>query len=302
MCTAKQNPLIFDIQKGTCVDGPGLRTAIFVKGCPLSCKWCHNPESQKTCKQRMYYPEKCTLCLKCIECCPTAALSVNSQNGGIVCDAKKCVLCRKCESVCPTRATSVCGYTSTVDSLCNIIAKDRIFYETSGGGVTISGGECLLFSEFVFQLLKKCKDMKISTAVDTAGGVPWHNFEQVLPVTDLFLYDIKCISKERHRKYVGVGNEQIISNYLKLIKLKKDIIVRIPLIGGFNSDKEEFMKIANFLHKNPPKKIEILPYHTLGESKYAALGLTAPTEFEIPAPNLLDEYKKLLNDVFSQKS
>ena len=216
--------MIFDIQRNSFVDGPGIRTTVFFKGCNLRCKWCHNPESQSFEKQMMFYKDKCTGCGKCREVCPN--------------HLKKCDFCGKCELYCPADARKVCGREYTPAEVFAEVIKDKAFYDNSGGGVTFSGGECMLQLDFLCEILEKCKSAGIHTAVDTAGNVPWKSFEKILPFTDLFLYDIKAFGAELHRKGTGVSNELILEN-LKNLSGRADIIVRIPVIGGYNDNDEE---------------------------------------------------------------
>ena len=250
--------IIFDIQRNSFVDGPGIRTTVFFKGCNLRCKWCHNPESQSIQKQMMYYQDKCIGCGKCAEVCPH--------------QLKTCNFCGKCELYCPANARKICGKEYSVDDVFNEIVKDKMFYDNSDGGATFSGGECMLQTNFLCEILKKCKENGIHTAVDTAGNVPWESFEKILPYTDMFLYDIKAYSEDLHKQGTGISNQLILENLLRLSG-KCDIIVRIPVIGGFNDDKAELEKIAGFLKKIKCIKKEPLPYHSMGEHKYDALGM-----------------------------
>lgn len=274
---------IFDIQRNSFVDGPGIRTTVFLKGCNLRCKWCHNPESQLPDRQMMLYKDKCTGCGKCREVCPT---------GG-----ENCVFCGKCELYCPADARKICGKEYTSDEVLSEVIKDLTFYSNSGGGVTFSGGECMLQIDFLAEILKKCKDSGIHTAVDTAGNVPWEYFEKILPYTDLFLYDVKCFSEELHIKGTGVSNKRIKENLQKLSdEFKGDIIIRIPLIPGYNDDISELQKTADFLSGINAVKTELLPYHAMGEHKYDALGMdctkyTAPTNAETAELKKLFEHR-----------
>lgn len=249
---------IFDIVRNSFVDGPGIRTTVFFKGCNLKCAWCHNPESQSVKPQMMFYEDKCKGCGKCTEVCPTP---------------ENCTLCGKCTFYCPVDARKVCGKEYTADEVFAVVIKDKAYYDNSGGGVTFSGGECMLQMDFLLEILKKCKENNIHTAVDTAGHIPFENFEKILPYTDLFLYDIKIIDTEKHKQYVGVGNELILENLKKLFKAKVKIWIRIPVISDINDSAEELQIIKDFLDENgEPEKIELLPYHAMGENKYAAIG------------------------------
>ena len=269
--------MIFDIQRNSFVDGPGIRTTVFFKGCNLRCKWCHNPESQSFDKQMMFYKDKCTGCGKCREVCPNHLQS--------------CDFCGKCELYCPADARKVCGREYTPAEVFAEVIKDKAFYDNSGGGVTFSGGECMLQLDFLCEILEKCKSAGIHTAVDTAGNVPWESFEKILPFTDLFLYDIKAFDAELHREGTGVSNELILEN-LKNLSGRADIIVRIPVIGGYNDNDEEIRQIADFLKQIKIIKAELLPYHAMGEHKYTALGRNTES-FNVPNKNFMDRSQQL---------
>ena len=271
---------IFDIQRSSFVDGPGIRTTVFFKGCNLRCAWCHNPESQSTAPQLMFYADKCQGCGKCLEKCPH--------------DLKSCELCGKCELYCPTEARRVCGKAYTADELLTEILADKLFYDTSGGGATFSGGECMLYPDFLAELLQKCKENGVSTAVDTAGHVPFTHFERVLPFTDMFLYDIKCMDTDTHKAYTGVGNELILENLAKLLARGARVWIRVPVIVGVNDHEQEMRAMAEFLQKHGrPEKIELLPYHAMGESKARAIGRT-PQIFTAPDQEKLQSLTALL--------
>ena len=271
--------MIFDIQRNSFVDGPGIRTTVFFKGCNLRCKWCHNPESQSFENQMMFYKDKCTGCGKCHEVCPN--------------HLKKCDFCGKCELYCPAEARKICGREYTSDEVLAEVIKDKAFYDNSGGGVTFSGGECMLQLDFLCEILEKCKSAGIHTAVDTAGNVPWKSFEKILPFTDLFLYDIKAFGAELHRKGTSVSNELILEN-LKNLSGRADIIVRIPVIGGYNDNDEEIRQIADFLKQIKIIKAELLPYHAMGEHKYTALGRNTES-FNVPNKNFMNRSRQLLS-------
>ena len=273
---------IFDIQRNSFVDGPGIRTTVFFKGCNLKCAWCHNPESQSFEPQMMFYRDKCTGCGKCLEKCPNAL--------------KSCDLCGKCEMYCPAEARKVCGKEYTVDEVLKEVIKDKLFYENSGGGVTFSGGECMLRIDFLLEILKKCKENGIHTAVDTAGHVNFERFEKILPYTDMFLYDFKIFDSEKHKNYVGVGNELILENLKKLLELGAKIRIRIPVMAGVNDSVEEMNQIKEFLYSHgKPDLVELLPYHAMGENKYRAIGFE-PQSFKAP----IKEEMKVLREIFSE--
>lgn len=271
---------IFDIQRASFVDGPGIRTTVFFKGCHLRCKWCHNPESQNPHPEIMVHKSKCTGCGKCAEICPH--------------HLAKCDVCGKCVAACPSGARQIYGYQKSIDEIVSEVKKDKAFYATSGGGITVSGGECMLQIDALTELLAKCKENGIHTAVDTAGDVPWAYFEKILPFTDLFLYDVKCFTESRHQEGTGISNNRLLENLTRLSKeTEVDIIVRIPLIPTFNDNKEEIQKIAAFLRPLRIRDVELLPYHQMGEHKYDGLG-RAFTAYPVPSKEQTEEYKAML--------
>ena len=261
---------IFDIQRNSFVDGPGIRTTVFFKGCNLKCAWCHNPESQSAKPQIMFYNDKCTGCGRC--------RNVTENDADFICfnDAKR-----------------ICGKEYTSDEVLNQILKDKAFYANSKGGVTFSGGECMLQIDFLCEILEKCKENGIHTAVDTAGNVPWEYFERILNYTDLFLYDIKLFDKEKHKRYTGADNKVILDNLKKLFEEGANISIRIPIICGVNDLVSEMQSIKNFLQPYRPVKIELLPYHKLGMHKYDALNMEKH-EFDVPDEKIIKE----LNSAF----
>lgn len=272
---------IFDIERNSYVDGPGIRTTVFFKGCNLRCAWCHNPESQSPKPQMMFYKNKCTGCGKCKEKCPN--------------HLESCELCGKCTLYCPHDAREICGKEYTVDEVMREILKDKAFYDHSGGGVTFSGGECMLQIDFLEEILKVCKENGIHTAVDTAGHVPYEYFERILPYTNLFLYDVKCYDSEKHKKYTGVRNELILENLKKLLATGKSVWVRIPIIPTVNDTVEEIQRIKAYISScGKPEKIELLPYHAMGEHKFEALG-KAVQRFNAPSAETI----KIINHVLT---
>lgn len=262
---------IFDIQRNSFVDGPGIRTTVFLKGCNLKCAWCHNPESQNMKKEILFYKNKCTGCGRCNN------LTVDNT-----------------DFICFQDAKEICGKEYTVNEVLSEIVKDKAFYDNSGGGVTFSGGECMLQIEFLVEILKACKENGIHTAVDTAGCVPWTYFEKIIPYTDLFLYDIKIMDNERHKEYTGVDNVLILENLANLLKSDVHVWIRIPVIGEVNDSHEEMEKIRHFFVENGfPEKVELLPYHALGDHKYTALGREAQT-FKVPDADTIKNAKEWL--------
>ena len=272
---------VFDIERNSYVDGPGIRTTVFFKGCNLRCAWCHNPESQSAKPQMMFYKNKCTGCGKCREKCP------NSM--------EKCDLCGRCSLFCPQDARDICGKEYTVDEVLKEVLKDKSFYEASGGGVTFSGGECMLQIDFLAELLKRCKENGIHTAVDTAGHVPFEFFERIIPYTDLFLYDVKCFDSDKHRQYTGVENQLILKNLKSLLAKSTPVWIRIPIIPTVNDTEEELQRIKEYLSScGIPEKVELLPYHAMGEHKYTAVGKETQI-FSVPS----EEKMKHLKNIFS---
>lgn len=259
--------IIFDIQRSSFVDGPGLRTTVFFKGCNMKCKWCHNPESQSLKPQIMFYKDKCTGCGRC--------KNITTDNSDFICynDAKK-----------------ICGREYDINEVFGEIIKDKPFYDNSGGGVTFSGGECMLQIDFLAEILKKCKENGINTAVDTAGNVAWDYFEKILPYTDLFLYDIKAVDSEIHKSFTGVSNNLILNNLTGLFARTANIRIRIPIIPGVNDTTAETRNIKKFLSEYKPLEIELLPYHSMGEHKYDALNMKM-TNFKTPPQSAIDKLK-----------
>jgi len=270
---------LFDIQRASMVDGPGIRTTFFFKGCNLRCAWCHNPESQRYQEELLVYPEKCTGCGACKRACP-------HPEG-------PCIGCGACAEVCPTGARRLAGKDYTTGELLKIALKDKEYYVCSGGGVTFSGGEAMLYPDAIAELAEKCKKEDISTAVDTAGFVPWESFEKVRPFTDLFLYDIKSMEPDIHKRYTGVGNEQTLENYKHLISLGSRVWVRFPVIPGVNDGEENLSLMQKLFRDYPPEKVECLPYHKMGEGKYTALGREC-TCFAPPSGEEIQKIKAIL--------
>jgi pyruvate formate lyase activating enzyme len=264
--------LVFNIQRFSIHDGPGIRTTVFLKGCSLNCLWCHNPESINPMPQLQRFPQKCIGCGRCVKVCPPNAH--NLVDGRMVYSKERCIGCGACAEACYAEALVLAGKTMTVSEVLDEIAKDMSFYQNSNGGVTFSGGEPLLQIGFLEQLLSKCKQQGIHTAVDTAGNVSWECFERTLPYTDLYLYDVKTFGEEHHREATGSSNRMILENLSRLSLLGVAIWIRIPVVPGINDSDEEMAGIFGFLSslKNI-KRIEMLPFHRMGEGKYASLGL-----------------------------
>lgn len=268
--------LITNIQRFTVRDGPGIRTTVFTKGCSLRCKWCHNPETIQMGLQVQYSASRCVHCGLCAKAC-----SRFEPIGGIRLDAPLCTACGKCIEVCPAKALSFSGRELPAEEVAAMAAKDKVFFKTSGGGVTISGGEPLLQQDLP-QVLRLLREQDIHTAVDTALNVPWENIERVLPYTSLFLADIKAMDETVHEKWTGCGNRLILENFQRLLKTDVEIWVRVPFIPGANDG--EMPKIAEYLKTAAGDRVslEVIPFHNYAANKYQSLGMSYAFEKEVP--------------------
>lgn len=265
--------IVFDIRKYSIHDGPGIRTTVFIKGCPLRCWWCHNPEGQVAGLELIIHQNRCIRCGACVDECEHGALSWDGQ--GPLTDREKCEQCGACAEVCYAEARQVVGREMTVAQVMAEIERDIPFYDESGGGVTLSGGEPLSQRDFALGLLKACKEEEIHTALDTCGFATWDTFERVRGYVDLFLYDLKLVDAEKHRQFTGVSNERILANLQALSQRGHKIIVRVPIIPGINDDAETARQIASFAASLPHLDgIELLPYHHTGVDKYTRLNKT----------------------------
>jgi len=264
--------LIFDVKRYAINDGPGIRITIFLKGCPLSCKWCHNPESQNRLQQKMYASNKCIGSLECIKACPNEALTLIPQ--GIVTNGNLCEMCGKCAEVCPTKAMEMTGDLMTVDQVMTQIKKETMLMDKSEGGVTFSGGEPLLHHKFLIQLLDACGEEEIHRCVDTTGYAQTDILLEVAKRTDHFLYDLKMMDSSKHKKWTGIGNEKILENLKTLAATGARINIRIPLIKGINDDDKNIHDSAQFIRDLEGTKplVNILPFHNIAEKKYEKLG------------------------------
>lgn len=262
---------VFNIQRFSVNDGPGIRTLVFFKGCPLHCIWCSNPESQKLNQEVSYIEKTCILCQRCIGVCPNKAITL--VNGRINTDLEKCKTCGKCHEICPVNARKIEGKIYTVEELYKIVAKDFVFFKTSGGGITISGGEPYLQPGFLLDFLKKCKNEGLNTAIETCGFVEWSIMKKSLKYLDLILYDIKLIDEKKHKNFTGASNKLIFNNLEQLIFSDYKVIVRLPLIPGINDDVYNLNLTSSYLKEiNYKGELHILPYHRLGLNKYEHLG------------------------------
>jgi len=264
-------PLIFDIKRYAISDGPGIRIALYFKGCPLRCAWCHNPESQSPRVQKLYTASKCIGAQDCIKVCPENALTLTPT--GIVTDSDKCTLCGLCADACPTKAIEMSGKLYNPVELMEIIERERIHIEQSDGGVTFSGGEPMMYPDFLIEMLKICGEHALHRAVDTCGYASKETLLKVAEHTDLFLYDLKLMDPVQHNKWIGRDNHLILDNLKTLTETGANINIRIPFIKNVNTGLEEVSKMAEFIASLPGHKpmVNILPYHNIATGKYKKL-------------------------------
>ncbi len=269
--------MIFSIQRYSIQDGPGIRTTVFLKGCPLRCKWCSNPESQNPHPEILVRRQKCQACERCMESCESDAITM--VDGAVHIDRSLCVLCMRCVDVCPTGTLEVTGKSMTLEEVVEESSRDELFYQNSGGGVTLSGGEPLYQPEFTYHFLRMCKERALSTALDTCGYAQWEILERVLPFTDVVLFDLKHLDTAMHLEGTGVGNELIRDNLKRiLLEGKTRVWIRIPVITGFNDSEQYMMDLSAAIRDMPVEKISLLGYHEWGSTKYASLGREYPLD------------------------
>ncbi|MDA3896471.1 MAG: glycyl-radical enzyme activating protein [Desulfobacteraceae bacterium] len=270
----QKTPLILDLKGNSLDDGPGIRTVVFFKGCPLSCVWCHNPESKKAAPEISFAKSECIGCNTCIETCPENALD---RNNPYFIDRAKCTLCAACVEECPSGALSLVGTTMTVKDIISVVAKDKPFYKNSGGGVTLSGGEPTLYMDFLSNLLKKLKEDGIHTLIETCGFFEFEAFEKkILPYVDTIYYDIKIFDPDRHQQFCGVKNDRILQNFSKLNSLSAEnsfeLLPRTPLIPDITATEKNLTQIADFLKAQGVRQTRLLAYNPLWHEKNEKIG------------------------------
>jgi pyruvate formate lyase activating enzyme len=269
----KKDPVsgvVTNVMRYSVEDGPGLRTTVFLKGCPLSCRWCHNPENQAGERQIIYREYRCIGCGECVRACPNGALALSG--GLIVRSSGRCKVCGACVQACCSEAMEMVGRELTVDEVMQEVLRDVAFYEESGGGVTFSGGEPFAQPEFLVALLRRCKEEEIHTAVDTCGVVATDVLMSAVPLVDLFLYDLKLMDDGLHLHEVGVSNRLVLDNLRRLAEAGGNILIRIPVIPGINDDEENVIRTGEFISSLPNvRDVQLLPYHEAGAEKYRLL-------------------------------
>lgn len=267
--------IVFDLQRFALHDGPGIRTTIFLKGCPLSCVWCHNPESQGYRFQLSFDADRCVHCVECVDVCPAGALT--AEDGRLVVRHDLCTACGDCVPVCAESALSIVGREQTAREVIEIVERDRVYYEKSGGGLTISGGEPLAQPDFAQAVLRLAKERGIHTCLDTSGAVHPRRLQAVLPYVDLFLFDYKVTEPDLHKELTGVSNELILENLEYLSEKGADVILRCPLVPGLNDSSAHLQAIGELSHRYPRLRgVEIMAYHDMGRKKACQIGFENP--------------------------
>ena len=262
---------VLDIKRYAIHDGPGIRTTVFLKGCRLSCKWCHNPESQRERPEILYYVDRCTLCGACVSACEHGAIGVMGDR--LTLDQSLCVGCGACVRVCPNGARELAGRAMSVEQVVSEVVKDTLFYEESGGGVTLSGGEPLMQAEFTRDIAVRYHELDIHTSLDTSGYAPEKELMKVAGTIDLFLYDIKVVDDAIHLAHTGVSNRGILRNLRMLDEMRKRIWIRFPLVPGVNDDEQSLSDLIDLIGSlRAVEAVQVLPYHRAGEGKYRRLG------------------------------
>ncbi len=287
--------MVFNIMRYSTQDGPGLRTTVFLKGCPLSCRWCHNPESQRREPELLFRPRNCIGCGECLAACPQGAVTRSAD--GIIQDFELCRHCGACVRVCPTGAREMVGREMSVAQVMAEILKDLAFYEESGGGVTFGGGEPLDQPGFLTALLEACREEELHTAVDTSGMGSSQLIRRIAPLTDLFLYDLKHLDEVRHLALVGTPNRLILDNLRLLDKLNRKVLIRMPFIPGANDTEKNLERLGRLVASlNNISEVELLPFHDTGREKYRLLGRAGEIAVHSrPEPRSLEKAGEILS-------
>lgn len=293
----KQTGYVFNIQQFSVHDGPGIRTIVFLKGCPLRCRWCSNPESQESKPELAYNPNKCigiAACGRCLKTCPHNALLPGEGDKPVVARAA-CQKCFSCVQVCPATALHIFGQVMTVDDILAVVERDNIFFSRSGGGLTVSGGEPLLQADFVLELLAQARRRRLNTTIETSGYAAWPILEQACRYLNTLIYDIKSLDANKHQEQTKQSNAVILENFIKVTAAFPNlpILVRTPVIPGFNDSEEDIKAIMNFISGKPNVRYELLPYHRLGQPKYEYVG----KEYLLDTVTLPKEQFERLNTV-----
>jgi pyruvate formate lyase activating enzyme len=281
MVASAHTACVFNVMRFATQDGPGIRTTVFFKGCPLSCWWCHNPESQNFQPDRMYFEERCRRCLDCVTACPQHAIQLDD---GRISTSDACTCCGECTEVCMAEARQIVGRRYTVEELIAEVEKDLIFFDDSGGGVTLSGGEPLSQPVFAAEFLIACRDRGIGTVLETCGFATSDTFLTVALLADQIFFDLKFVDPEKHRLYTGVPGDRILRNLEALIARGHAVTMRIPVIPGINDSVRDVAQFAAYLGNLRPPRVELLPYHRTGAGKYQRLGLQYKID-ETPEPS-----------------
>jgi pyruvate formate lyase activating enzyme len=290
--------IVFDIRRFSIHDGPGIRTTVFLKGCPLNCAWCHNPEGQSAEPELIVRPSRCLRCGACVEACPEDAIRMDAD--GPLTDRTRCEQCGICVDACFSGAREMAGRKMAVAQVIAEVERDRPFYDESGGGATFSGGEPLLQPEFLLGLLSACREREIRTALDTCGYGPWSTLDRIRSYVDLFLYDIKTLDDDQHRALTGVSNRPILENLRGLSEHGHTIVLRVPVIPGINDGADNLRAIGALAAGLPARvRVELLPYHRIGVEKYARVDRRYPLpDIPSPSPDRMAELSQVLREDF----
>jgi len=288
-----QEGMVYNIQRMSTMDGPGLRTTVFLKGCPLRCLWCSNPESQHVAPQLMVFENLCTGCGHCAEVCPSDAVTSNGKTFNR--DLSLCTNCGACVEQCPSKARSMSGKLMSVDEVVDIVRKDSLFYQNSGGGVTFGGGEPTMAGDFLLALLRTCRDEGLHTCVDTCGFCPEERFHKVIALTDLFLFDCKHMLSDQHKLLTWQDNTLILANLRAALQSQAEVRIRMPLIPEKNDSEENLAEMAKFLKAYGKEDVDVMPCHAFGRNKYVALNLPIPPVRSYTPEELQDVLQRFAN-------